>query len=279
MAAFAERLESAAETTDGVRTIGMELLDQIARHEGVSRREMELLALGQGVMPRRYVRNYGTIGLDGQHKLLQSSVAVVGLGGLGGFVVEGLARMGIGRLVVVDGDSFCDHNLNRQLLSLEKNQSSPKTKAAAARVREVNRAVETVLCPFHATRENLGDLLSGVQVLVDAVDRLSTRLMLQSAASQAGIPMIHGAIGGWMGQVMTILPGDVGLRALYGEGQVPERGAEVTLGTPPASPMMVAAWQIHETVKVLLGRGSLLRDRLLFMDAESAETRTLGLKG
>jgi molybdopterin/thiamine biosynthesis adenylyltransferase len=81
-----------------------------------------------------------------------------------------------------------------------------------------------------------------------------------------------------MGQVMTILPGDVGLRALYGDGPVPEQGAEVELGTPPASPMMVAALQVHETVKILLGKGELLCGRILVIDAGFGEARVLELK-
>jgi len=87
--------------------------------------------------------------------------------------------------------------------------------------------------------------------------------------------MVHGAIAGTMGQVMTILPGDPGLKALYGDGPVPNQGAEVELGTPAPSPMMVAAWQVHETVKLLVGKGELLRGRMLLMDAYSNDARVL----
>jgi molybdopterin/thiamine biosynthesis adenylyltransferase len=89
------------------------------------------------------------------------------------------------------------------------------------------------------------------------------------------IPMVHGAIAGTMGQVMTILPGDPGLKALYGSGPTPDQGAEAELGTPAPSPMMVAAWQVHETVKLLTGKGELLRRRMLLMDAFSNDVRVL----
>ena len=102
--------------------------------------------------------------------------------------------------------------------------------------------------------------------------------MLQDVAGRLEVPVVHGAIAGNMGQVMTILPGDAGLRALYGDGPIPEQGAEVELGTPPASPMMVAAWQVHETVKLLLGRGNLLRGRMLLMDASVGDVRVLQLQ-
>jgi molybdopterin/thiamine biosynthesis adenylyltransferase len=270
-------LEQNVEQLDGVRTLAMERLDALAGQLGLSRREAEVAVLEAGVLPRRYLRNYGTVGLDGQLALLQSCVAIMGLGGLGGYVLEGLARMGVGRLVLVDGDVFCDHNLNRQLLSSEGNLGRSKAEVAADRVRSINGAVDIVPCTYWATGENLDQLLAGVNVVVDALDRLSTRLVLQDVAAQVGVPMVHGAIAGWMGQVMTIFPGDVGLRALYGQDPVPEQGAEVELGCPPASPMMVGALQVHEVVKILLGRGELLRGRMLFVDAAAAEVRVLKL--
>jgi molybdopterin/thiamine biosynthesis adenylyltransferase len=185
--------------------------------------------------------------------------------------------MGVGRMVLIDGDVFCDHNLNRQVLSSEEHLGRSKAEIAGQRLRQINSSVEVVVYPTLATRDNLPQLLSGVDVLLDAVDRLPTRLMLQQVAAQLGVPMVHGAIAGWMGQVMTILPGDVGLRALYGDGPVPEQGAEVEVGCPAASPMMVAAWQVHETAKILLGQGELLRGRVLFIDAAACEVRVLAV--
>lgn len=260
------------EEIDGIRTLSIDRLDALVGPE-FSRREAEIALLEIGILPRRYLRSYGTVGLEGQLLLLRSCAAVIGLGGLGGYIVEGLARMGVGRLVLVDGDVFCDHNLNRQVLSCERNLGRSKAQVAGERVREINRAVEVVSYSQNATRQNLPGWLSGVGVVVDALDRLPSRLMLQDVATQVGIPVVHGAIAGWMGQVMTILPGDVGLRALYGDGPVPEQGAEAELGCPSASPMMVAALQVHETVKILLGKEGLLRGRMLFIDALMGEVR------
>ena len=271
-------LEPYVEHMQGMRVISLEDLDAARAVVGGTRREAELAALGHGIVPRRYLRNIGTLGIEGQMALLRASVAVIGLGGLGGYIVEGLARMGVGRLSLVDGDVFQDHNLNRQLLSQETNLGLLKAEVAAARVARVNQAVEVRADARFAGAENLTEVLSGVDVVVDALDRLPSRLVLQDAAAQCGVPMVHGAIAGGMGQVMTILPGDRGLRALYGEGPVPEHGAESELGTPAPSPMMVAAWQVHETVKLLTGTGDLLRGRMLFLDATSGEARVLGLQ-
>lgn len=273
------RIRELAEATEGIEAIGLDRVRAVAREFNVSSREVELAALEARVLPRRYLRSLGTVGWEGQIKLLRSTVAVVGLGGLGGSVVEGLARMGVGRLIVVDGDVFLDHNLNRQVLSAEADLGLLKAEVTRAKVAQINAAVEVVVHPEEATRENLPRLLDGAEVVVDALDRLPTRLTLQEAAQELGIPMVHGAIAGYVGQVMTIFPGDEGLRALYGGGSVPQQGIEVELGCPAATPMMVAAWQVQEVLKTLLGRGQLLRHKMLFMDAEADTVEFLEIGG
>jgi molybdopterin/thiamine biosynthesis adenylyltransferase len=274
---LAQSARKMAKEMAGVQVLSMEDLSSLTSRYALARRDAEVAVLELGIVPRRYLRNYGTIGVDGQLRLLRSCVAVIGLGGLGGYIVEGLARVGVGRLVLVDGDVFQDHNLNRQLLSQEENLGRSKAIVAAERVYEINRAVEVESVARYADASGLGQMLFGTDVVVDALDRLPMRIVLQEAAAKAGVAMVHGAIAGEMGQVMTILPGDKGLRALYGDGALPEHGAELELGTPPASPMMVAGWQVHEVVKLLTGRGDLLRMRMLFMDAMSGEVRTLDL--
>jgi molybdopterin/thiamine biosynthesis adenylyltransferase len=272
-----DRIEAAALTEGGVRIIRHQHVRALAAKTACSIRDVELAALQAGIAPWRYVRNLGTIGLDGQAKLLQSAVAVVGLGGLGGYVTEALARMGVGRLVLIDGDVFEEHNLNRQLLSGESLLGQAKAEVAARRVAEVNSSVEVTTHTTMLTPENL-QLLAGVDVVVDALDRLPTRLTLQEGARALSIPMVHGSIAGFLGQVATILPGDSGLRGLYGDaGDLPEQGLEAELGTPAATPMAVAAWEAQEVVKILTGLGTPLTSRLLLMDMESGSVDLLQL--
>ncbi len=266
------------------RVIGLDALKNIAREStaGVPLtparvRRLEIDALRQGIVPHRYLRNMGTIGLEGQIRLLESTVAVAGAGGLGGWVVEGLARMGIGRLIVIDGDIFAENNLNRQALCTESELGRRKIEVAQQRVEKINSAVD---CTGHFVRAGEKDfckLLSGAEVAVDALDNMPSRFDLQRAAQALGIPMIHGAIGGWIGQVMTIFPGDPGLFALYREETAPEHGIEVECGNPTATPLMVAACQIQEVVKVLLQIGLPLRDRILMLDAESGTAEIIRL--
>lgn len=274
---LAEAIRACTRQVNNIKTVDLAGLSTLATQYHLSRREVETAALELGVLPLRYLRNYGTVGIDGQLALLRATIAVIGLGGLGGFVAEGLARMGAGRLVLVDGDVFEEHNLNRQLLSDETVLGMSKAHVAAERVRRINPTVETVIYAELADADNLPDILAGVDVVVDALDRLPTRLMLQEYAARAGVPMVHGAVAGWLGQVMTILPGDVGLHAIYGTEEIPAQGAEAQLGTPAPAPMLVAAWQVYETIKLLLNKGELLRNKMLFIDTSVNEIHTLTL--
>lgn len=253
-------------------------LKQVAAESAVRLRELEVTALRDRVLPSRYARNLGTIGWEGQIALLQSTVGVVGIGGLGGWIVEGLARMGVGRLILIDSDTFEENNLNRQAFCTEANLGQPKVEEGRKRVTAINAAVEVVT---HQVRLSgtpmMVELLGGADVVVDALDALPTRLDLQQAARQLAVPMVHAAIAGYVGQVMTIFPNDPGLLGLYGEGPIPEHGIEVKWGNPAATPMMVAAWQIHEVVKLLAVRGKPLRHRMLFMDGETGTIDSLAI--
>jgi molybdopterin/thiamine biosynthesis adenylyltransferase len=252
-------------------------LESASRAYGLSLREMEVLALENHLLPARYQRNLGTVGWEGQRKLLRATVAIIGAGGLGGWIIDGLARMGVGKLIIIDADVFEENNLNRQLLAVESSLGKPKIELARAHVAEVNAATEVVAHRVWASAENFAELIAGAEVAVDALDTLPARLDLQRAAAAMGIPFVHGAIAGYIGQVMTVFPGDGGLFALYGTEDVPQRGIETRWGNPAGTPMMVAAWQIHEVVKLITGRGELLRHRLLIMDAESGTTDLLPL--
>jgi molybdopterin-synthase adenylyltransferase len=259
-------VESRATISGELRVLSLYAERELASELVVSRRDVQLTALERGILPARYLRSFGTVGLDGQRRLLLSRVAVFGAGGLGGYVVEGLARMGVGRIHVVDGDVFQEHNLNRQLLCTEDEIDRPKAEVAAERVARVNGAVEVVPHACFLDEGNADDLLADADVAVDALDSVPARLLLQDAASRRGIPFVHGAIAGYFAQVTTVLPGDIGLHRFYRK-DAPPHGVETKLGNPAATPMLCAALEVHEVVKCLLGVGTLLRDRLLVVDA------------
>ena len=270
-------LRAWAATAEGTPpSLGVTQVRRLAADHECTVAEVERAALSVHILPERYRRNLGTIGWEGQERLLRATVVVVGAGGIGGWVIEALARMGVGHLVVIDCDRFEENNLNRQLGCTERTLGLPKAECLAERVAQVNAAVRVTPHVVRLDATNAQALLRGADVVVDALDTLPARLVLEEAAQALGIPMVHGAIAGYTGQVTTILPGDSGLTGLYGN-VTPERGIETTLGNPAATPMMVAAWQVHEVVKLLVGVPHVLRARLILMDAEYGEFSEIAL--
>jgi molybdopterin-synthase adenylyltransferase len=240
---------------------------QVAAAErfGVPVSVVEEMALALELLPARYQRNRQAIAVRQQLTLFRSRVAVIGCGGLGGYVIEELARLGVGTILAIDPDVFEEHNLNRQLLSSPANLGHPKVDAAAARMAEINPAV--TLEPFRVAYApaNGRELLRNVHVVVDALDSIPTRLALAATCTELGIPLVHGAIGGWYGQVATQFPGDDTIQRLYGrwtEG----KGVEQQLGNPSFTPALVASIEVAEVCKVLLGEGETLRHRKLVVN-------------
>lgn len=227
-----------------------------------------LKMLKAGVIPERYQRNIGTIGIEGQCLLLKAKVVIVGAGGLGGNIIELLTRQGVGYLRIIDGDCFTEHNLNRQLLATESNLGSNKAMTAAKRIAEVNSDVYADAVPQMLDVNNVRQLLAGMDVVVDALDSINSRLLLSKVTRELGIPLVHGAIAGSTGQVTTLLPGKPGLDKLYKFDDGLDKGIEVLLGNPATTPAFAAALQAQEVVKILTGVGELLSGRLLYFDME-----------
>jgi len=273
--------ETAAPGGRAVLTIGGAELKALAPHPPTSpreRRRLELAALEAGVVPRRYLRNIGTLGLEGQSALLRAAVGVAGLGGLGGSVVEILARAGVGELILIDPDSFTEDNLNRQLLAVESNVGRPKVEAAAERLAAVNSSVTVRTHRLTGDEDSFTRLFRRASVLVDCLDSLPARFALQDAARSLGLPLVHGAIAGLSGQVASIFPGDPGLESLYGPREAaPERGVELLVGNLAPTPAVVAALQAQEVVKILTGTGQPLRRRLLVLDAAAGYASVIDL--
>ena len=275
-----ERSAESVNTPDGspVKAIGIAGLEQAAKSQDVSRRRAEIAALDLGICPVRYMRNVGTFGIEGQKKLLHSRVSVVGVGGLGGTAAIGLARAGVGELVLIDGDVFSEDNLNRQEFSDEDVMNMPKVEVAKKRIEEVNGAVDVTVVEKVVDELELRVVLTGSDAALDALDNISGRFALQRAAQKHGIPLVHGSVAGFIGQVSTILSRDPGLSSIYGpEGDAPDRGIELTVGTPPGVVGAVASIQVVEVLKILTGIGEPLHRRLLFMDFEKAICETMML--
>jgi molybdopterin/thiamine biosynthesis adenylyltransferase len=240
---------------------------QVATAErfGLTLAQVEEAALQCGLMPARYQRNRQTITVDKQLRLRRSRAVIIGSGGLGGYLVEELARLGVGNLVVVDPDIFEEHNLNRQILSSPALLGKPKAAVAAERVAEINPAVTVTPLQTAFSRENGREILARADVVMDGLDSIATRLELADLCRELSIPLVHGAIGGWYGQVASQLPGDDISPSLFGSWSEPQ-GIETRLGNPSFTPAVVASLQVAEACKILLCEGEALRNRMIFVN-------------
>ena len=194
--------------------------------------------------------------------LAEKSVCVIGCGGLGGGVIENLTRMGIGELTLIDCDVFDVSNLNRQVLSNEENIGKSKALEAGEQMSKINSEITFISIEEKVTEENAVSLIEGVDVVVDALDNVGARFALEKACAELNIPLVHGAISGWNGQVGVVMPGSNMLTNLYGDMDESDEAPT----NPSFTPAVVSAMQACETIKVLLGREEVLKNKLLVMD-------------
>ena len=200
-------------------------------------------------MQDRYLRNVPAL-TEGECRLLsQKRVLIVGCGGLGGNLISILSRIGIGHLRIVDGDVFEATNLNRQLFSEIPVLGQNKARAAADRVARINPEITIEAIETFLTEENAADLLAGCDIVMDALDNIPGRRMLAAACEKAGIPLVYGAISGWVAQAALSLPGDKLVHTLYPE-EVVAKDKSVLAFTPA----LCASLQASLCVKQLVGR-------------------------
>lgn len=222
---------------------------------------------------KRYIKNQNMLSQEECALLRKKRICVVGCGGLGGYVIELLARIGVGHLTVIDGDVFDETNLNRQLLCTEGNLGRLKADAAKLRVASINSEVSVTAICEKLSATNALDMIKDHDVVLDALDHIGTRLILEEKCTEAGLPMVHGAIAGWYGQVAVVLPGRPLLKQIYKPPY--EKGMETSLGNPSFTPALVAALEVSETIKLLLGKADFSAHRILRIDLLANEFETL----
>lgn len=254
-------------------------LERIAAENGCSARDCALAALEQGIIPERYARNFAAYSLADQIALLQSRVLLVGLGGLGGSVLEILARAGVGNIIAADGDHFEESNLNRQLLATSATIGLSKSQAAAQRVALVNPDVVLRPVDEDLTAPSMVSLASEVDIVVDALGGLECRPSLWQAATAAGVPMVSAAVAGQGGCIGSYFPGDAGPGLLFGaccddkveleakKDAGENAPAEDYLGTQAPAVHLAASLQASEVLRLLVSEEK-EEGRVLFFDLE-----------
>jgi adenylyltransferase/sulfurtransferase len=222
----------------------------------------------------RYSRQilFAPIGLEGQEKLRQSRVVILGCGALGTAQANALARAGVGTLRIVDRDFVEESNLQRQMLfdEADARESLPKAVAAQRKLRQINSDINVEGTVADADSSNVEEFIEGFHLALDATDNFETRYLLNDAAVKLGIPWIYGAVVGSYAATMTILPGRTAcLACIFPK---PPHGLHETCDTVGViSPAVswAAAIQTTEALKILLGRESELHGSLLAYDVWS----------
>ena len=223
----------------------------------------------------RYARQiqFAPIGEEGQRKLLQSHVVLIGCGALGANLANLLVRSGVGHLRIVDRDFPELSNLQRQALFDEEDVrvGLPKAEAAARRLRAINSSVQIEPIVADVTRQNVAELADGAQLLLDGTDNFQTRFLINDLAVKTSRPWIYGAVVAATGLSLPILPGQTPcLRCVFEQFPPPEMSPTcATVGILAPVVTRVASHQAIEAIKILTGHLEAVDRRLLSFDAWS----------
>jgi len=217
---------------------------------------------------KRYLRQMIIPGWEeaGQERIKNSRVFIAGAGGLGSAVSIYLSAAGVGYLKIVDKDIIEISNLNRQILYIEEDIGRAKAESARQRLNDINKDITIEVVGEEIGEENIIELLSDMDVIVDCMDNFTARFILNKRAIEQGIAFIHGGVWGLGGVVTTIIPGKTPcLKCIFPEVP-PSSGLFPVLGTTVG---VIGSIQATETLKYITKRGDLLSNRLLLYDGES----------
>jgi len=207
------------------------------------------------------------LGENGQQKLFKSKVAVVGAGGLGTVSSLYLALAGVGYIRLIDQDTIETHNLHRQILYTSDDLHYPKTEVAAKKLEKQNPLITVEAIPENVHAGNVERLLKGVDCVVDGLDNMITRYLVNRACVKLGVPYVFGAAIGIEGNLSVFAPPETGcLECLMPNLSDSDLLTCNTRGVLGATTGVIGALQAMETVKLLAGMGSTLKGMLLVCD-------------
>ncbi|WP_066636453.1 HesA/MoeB/ThiF family protein [Desulfolucanica intricata] len=221
---------------------------------------------------QRYKRNIliTELGEKGQKKLLKSSVLIVGAGGLGSPAAYYLAAAGIGHIGLVDDDSVDLSNLQRQILHTTADLGRPKVLSARDKLEKLNPELRITSYHHRLTTENIKQIISQYNIVVDATDNFETRYLINETCLNLSKPFVHGGVLGLVGQVTTFWPGrGPCYTCLFREPPSKSVPTAAELGILGAVAGIIGTIQAVEVVKAITGVGTLLIGRMLMLDAAS----------
>ncbi len=216
------------------------------------------------------------VGVEGQEKIRQGKILIIGAGGLGAPVALYLAAAGVGTIGIVDGDVVDLSNLQRQVIHFTADVGVPKVESAKAKMLAINPNVKVNTYREFLMADNALDIISDYDFIVDGTDNFPVKFLINDACVKAGKPFSHGGILRFEGQTFTHLPGTACYRCLFKSpppaNAVPTCSQAGVLG---AIAGMLGTIQAAETLKYLTGVGELLTDRLLTFNAKTMEFRKI----
>ncbi|MCL2662740.1 MAG: HesA/MoeB/ThiF family protein [Oscillospiraceae bacterium] len=208
----------------------------------------------QGMYSRQIIMK--DIGIDGQKKLAEASVLVVGCGGLGAPVLYYLTAMGIGHLGLCDGDKVALSNLNRQILFTMDDIGKQKAKTASKQLKALNPDLRTTVYDMNIDEKSAEEIIPEYDIVVDCLDNFESRFILGDACIKAKKPLVHAGVSEYYGQLMTIIPGKSAcLRCIFPKG-IPTGDGSSVFPVPVIGPTpgVLGAMQAMEVAKNLLGQ-------------------------
>lgn len=220
-------------------------------------------------MKSYFEKNLAILTEEEQKLLAEKKILVAGCGGLGGSVIELLCRSGFLNLTVVDGDVFEPTNMNRQILCTTKTLGKSKSESAAERARLISPDIKIEAVTEFITAENVTDLVHGKDLVIDALDSVEGRLILEDACAKEGVFLVHGAVRDWMVQTAVCPPGAGILHKLY-QGRTGSFGSPGGVGVNVFS---CASFEVTEAIKLLTGKEGTLLGKVLFFDLFEKESQ------
>ena len=199
---------------------------------------------------------------------------MAGAGGLGAPVASYLVAAGFGLVRIADEGSVELSNLNRQLLHWEVDVGKRKVNSAVSKLRKLNNRVNIEAVAERITEASAGNLVADCDIIVDCLDNMAARYVLNLAALEHNLPYFHGTVDGFEGRASTIIPGQTGcLKCLY--PSVPEQAVTPIVGVTPG---VIGCIQVTEVIKYVTGSGSLLTNRMLVHDGLTMQFREIKTK-
>jgi len=220
------------------------------------------------------------IGIEGQSKICESKVFIIGAGGLGAPVALYLAAAGVGTIGIVDNDVVDLTNLQRQVIHFTEDVDTKKVDSAANKMRAINPDITINTHHAFVSAANISEMIRGYDFVIDGTDNFAAKFLINDACVMEGIPYSHGGILRFTGQAMTVVPGESSCyRCVFREpppaNSVPTCSQAGVLG---AIAGMLGTIQAAEAIKFITGIGDLLTDSLLTFDAKTMDFRKIKLK-